>query len=103
MIGVTEMDNDDGWWHGKLEPDENGYSKWGSFPFSYVHCILNYKDESYMMDTESNQIFEIPEEDTEEPEMIGTYNLETQMLKKSDGTEDNWYGATLFKMDWETN
>ena len=103
MIGVTEMDNDDGWWHGKLEPDENGNSKWGSFPFSYVHCILNYKDESYMMDTESNQIFEIPEEDTEEPEMIGTYNLETQMLKKSDGTEDNWYGATLFKMDWETN
>ena len=29
--------------------------------------------------------------------------IEQQMLKKSDGTEDDWYGATLFKMDWETN
>ena len=65
----------------ELEPDEEGNSKWGSFPYSYVHCILNYNGESYMMDTESNQIFEIPENDSAEPELLGTYNLKMETLK----------------------
>ena len=95
MIGVTEMDNSDGWWHGKLEDNS-----WGAFPYSYVHCILNHGDDSYMFDTENNAIFPMPEEDDDEPESIGRFNLETNILTRLDGEAEDWKTAELFKIDW---
>ena len=100
MIGVTEMDNDDGWWHGKLESGE-----WGAFPYTYVHCILDYKDDSFMLDTETNGIFPMPDEDGEEPQLYGTIDLATNEVTRTDAqgeqTIERWKGAKLFKLDWE--
>ena len=75
----------------KIKPDK-------SVPGQFVNIHKPVK--KGVLSLSDVKVYVKPIKDTEEPEMIGTYNLQTQELRKADGTVENWYSAELFKMDW---
>ena len=91
VIDVTEMDDDDGWWHGKL----NG--KFGAFPYNYVYLTLEKDGTEYMLTTEENEVYGL-----EDGELKGTYDRETKTFAgvDEDGLIDDektevWESAKL--------
>ena len=67
VIEVTEMDDEDGWWHGKLK------DKFGAFPYNYVFLTLNHDGVDYMLTTEEKELYGL-----EDGELKGKYDLETK-------------------------
>ena len=70
IIACTEMDNADGWWHGRV----NG--KWGAFPLSYVHCVVKHAGEDYLLLPAGWTLHR----SSGDKEKIGTFNTKTKML-----------------------
>ena len=73
IIDVTEMDDEDGWWHGRL----NG--KFGAFPYNYVYLTLENNGQEYMLTTEENEVYGI-----DDGELKGTYDRDTKTFSPVD-------------------
>ena len=84
-IEVTEIDDSDGWWHGKL----NG--KFGAFPYNYVHLVLERAGKQYRLTTEDQELYEYGDEG----EFLGTYDRDTNTFTDHDGNQEIWEDANL--------
>ena len=73
IIDVTEMDDEDGWWHGRL----NG--KFGAFPYNYVYLTLENNGQEFMLTTEENEVYGI-----DDGELKGTYERDTKTFSPVD-------------------
>ena len=86
-IKVTEIDDDDGWWHGKLD------GKYGAFPYNYVHLKVCHGGKEYMVTTEEKELYEIDQ--SGESNMIGTYDRDTKTFTDLEGKQEVWDDAKL--------
>eukprot|EP00945_MAST-04E_sp_MAST-4E-sp1_P007392 g7392.t1 len=86
-IEVTEIDDDDGWWHGKLD------GKYGAFPYNYVHLKVGHGGKEYMVTTEEKELYEIDQ--SGESNMIGTYDRDTKTFTDLEGKQEVWDDAKL--------
>ena len=85
VISVNEMDNSDGWWHGKVG------DSWGAFPFSYVHCVLKFGGDDFLLMPTDWAVHTA----AGGKEKVGTYDTEKKTLTKPDGSVADWKGAKL--------
>ena len=73
VIEVTEMDNSDGWWHGRIG------DKWGAFPFSYVHCVIRHAAKDYLLLPSGWKVHEAAGSKA----VVGTWDPSTKQLTAS--------------------
>lgn len=85
VVACTEMDNSDGWWHGSL----NG--AWGAFPLTYVHCVLKFASEDYLLLPADWAVHR----SSGKKEKVGTFDMEKKSLSRVDGTIEDWGESTF--------
>jgi len=86
-IKVTEINDDNGWWHGKLD------GKYGAFPYNYVHLKVCHGGKEYMVTTEEKKLYELDQ--SGESNMIGTYDRDTKTFTDLEGKQEVWDDAKL--------
>ena len=85
-IMVTEMDNSDGWWHGKIG------DKFGAFPYGYVYCNIKRNGENFLLLPREWAVHQ----STGKKLKIGTWEPEKMHLLPVDGgPAQDWSDAQL--------
>ena len=85
-IQVTEMDNADGWWHGKIG------DTFGAFPYGYVYCNLQRDGKNFLLLPNDWAVHQ----SSGKKAKLGTWEPnKMQLMPVGGGSAEDWSDAQL--------
>ena len=86
QIQVTEMDNADGWWHGKIG------DTFGAFPYGYVYCNIQRNGQDFLLLPNDWAVHQSAGKKLK----LGTWEPEKmQLMPAGGGPAEDWSDAQL--------